>query len=74
MDPEEYVDETPANPNNYLEVKHINAQCLKNKIGHLQFTSEGYDIMTISAESWLDDGISNEELALEGLQDIFRKD
>ena len=58
---------------NRVTIKHINAQSITGKIQQLEVEAEGYDFVTIS-ETWLHDEIDNSKLAMEGFNEIARKD
>ena len=50
---------------------HINCQSLKNKIAKLELEAEDHDVVLLS-ETWLHKDIENEDIALEGFDNLVR--
>jgi exonuclease III len=56
-----------------ISIIHINAQSIKNKMDKLLIEAENHDIIAIT-ETWLHEGVKDEELELDGFHTIIRRD
>ena len=56
-----------------LSVFHMNARSVRNKISYIEDIASECSILCIT-ESHLDDSVSNQDIAIEGFSEIFRKD
>jgi exonuclease III len=70
-DEENVHQETKASRN--ISLLHINAQSIKNKMEKLQIEAETHDIIAIT-ETWLHEGVKDEEIAMEGYHTPIRRD
>ena len=59
--------------NKNLNILHLNAESIRNKIDVVESESIGYDIVCIT-ESWLNDSIESDSIMLTGFSKPYRKD
>ena len=58
---------------NKISLVHINCQSLKNKLAKLEIEAEEHDVVLLT-ETWLHKDIANNELVLDGFENLARKD
>ena len=65
--------QNPGPLQNEISIFYINARSVRNKISYIENIASEFTILCIT-ESHLDNNISNNDIAIEGFSEIYRKD